>query len=335
MPSSSFEISPRSIKILSVLAASSVFVAILLMQTSAHPTAPPALRKPPAVRAANLLAQVAAEPVAPQTFEQVTPQQAQLVNAAVPFSTLPNPAAAPFTLRDASPTDRARALTCLTLAVYYEAASESAQGEAAVAQVVLNRMRNPIFPKSVCGVVLQGSSLPTGCQFTFTCDGSLARRPSEAGWKRASQIAERALNGYVEKDVGEATHYHTTWVVPYWQTSVVKLTQIGAHIFYRWKGGLGLPGAFATRYAGGEIAPPTLKDFDTGFGGGEDVTANVQVQVAAIAPAAAPAPVVKDPAIVRLADASVAPAFTPPPALKAQPSSYFGGGGDGGQRLPW
>jgi spore germination cell wall hydrolase CwlJ-like protein len=194
-------------------------------------------------------------PVAPQTFEQLAPERALAINASVPFSSLPNPAASPFKIGGANAADHARALTCLTMAVYYEAASQSDEGQAAVAQVVLNRLRNPLFPKTVCGVVFQGSTLPTGCQFTFTCDGSLNRRPSASGWKRAGQIAERALGGYVQKDVGEATHYHTMWVVPYWQATVVKVAQIGAHIFYRWPGDLGRPGAFRAEYAGAEPLP--------------------------------------------------------------------------------
>jgi len=193
--------------------------------------------------------------VAPQAYRQLTPQQAQAVNVSIPFSKLPNPAAQAFRIDASDVADRARALDCLTAAVYYEAASESDDGEAAVAQVVLNRLRHPIFPKTVCGVVFQGSELPTGCQFTFTCDGSLGRRPSADGWKRAQKVAARALDGYVMKQVGEATHYHTQWVVPYWQPTVTKLTQIGAHIFYRWSGGMGSPAAFHGQYAGFE-APP-------------------------------------------------------------------------------
>jgi predicted Zn finger-like uncharacterized protein len=196
----------------------------------------------------------------PASFRALTPAQAVLVNASVPFSQLPNPGALPFSLRGADSGDHAKALDCLTMAVYYEAASESADGQAAVAQVVLNRLRNPVFPHSVCGVVFQGSNLPTGCQFTFACDGSLNHRPSPGAWKRASQIAERALDGYVMKQVGEATHYHTQWVVPYWQPTVVKLTQIGAHIFYRWAGEMGSPGAFRVQYAGLELAPSQTND---------------------------------------------------------------------------
>jgi len=200
--------------------------------------------------------------VTPQVFENLTPQQAVLQNAKNPISTLPNPAAAPFILPDVSSTDRARAVTCLAMAVYYEAGNQGPDGEAAVAQVVLNRMRNPPYPKTVCGVVFQGSTLPTGCQFTFTCDGSLHRRPSDAGWRDATYVAQRALNGYVQKDVGDATHYHTIWVVPYWETTVLKVAQIGAHVFYRWNGALGQPLAFHGQYAANELEPPLPAGLD-------------------------------------------------------------------------
>ena len=182
-------------------------------------------------------------------LRQVSADQAVRLNAALPFSSLPNPAAAPFVLR-AGAAGAAQALTCLTAAVYFEAASESEAGQAAVAQVVLNRVRHPTFPKSVCGVVFQGAGQRTGCQFTFTCDGSLARRPDAAGWARARRVAARALEGHVMAAVGEATHYHAEWVFPAWGPQLVKLTRIGAHIFYRWNGAAGRPGAFTSVYAG-------------------------------------------------------------------------------------
>jgi len=81
--------------------------------------------------------------------------------------------------------DQMRALTCLTQAVYYEAASEPDGGQRAVAQVVLNRVAHPAYPKTVCGVVYQGSERSTGCQFTFTCDGALARMPNRMPKQRA------------------------------------------------------------------------------------------------------------------------------------------------------
>lgn len=151
--------------------------------------------------------------------------------------------------------DKARALECLATAVYYEAASESIGGQKAVAQVVLNRVMHPTYPSSVCGVVYQGSERTTGCQFSFTCDGSLRRKPSTGGWATAMRVAREALSGDVYAPVGYATHYHTTWVNPYWAPSLDFLGTIGAHRFYRWKGAAGKPGAFSTAYVGGEPLP--------------------------------------------------------------------------------
>lgn len=148
--------------------------------------------------------------------------------------------------------DKARALHCLASAVYYEAASEAIGGQRAVAQVVLNRVAHPSYPNSVCGVVFQGSERATGCQFTFTCDGSLARRPMKAAWERALTVARQALDGEVYEPVGLATHYHTIWVDPYWAPSLEPIGTLGAHRFYRWPGQAGRPAAFSATYRGGE-----------------------------------------------------------------------------------
>jgi len=149
----------------------------------------------------------------------------------------------------------ARAAECLAQAVWYEAASESEAGQRAVAQVVLNRVAHPSWPASVCGVVYQGSQRKTGCQFTFTCDGSLARRPSGASWARAQRVADAALSGSVYAPVGHATHYHTLWVNPYWAGTLDHVGTIGAHRFYRLRGGAGDKAAFSMAYAGLEGAP--------------------------------------------------------------------------------
>ena len=121
---------------------------------------------------------------------------------------------------------------CLTAAIYYEARSESEEGQRAVAQVVLNRVRHPAYPNSVCGVVFQGSQRSSGCQFSFTCDGSLAHRPRLVAWARASQIASDALAGRGYAPVGDATHYHTKAVLPYWSHAFRRLGAVGDHIFY-------------------------------------------------------------------------------------------------------
>jgi hypothetical protein len=102
-------------------------------------------------------------------------------------------------------------------------------------------------------VVYEGSALPIGCQFSFTCDGSLARPPIEPYWSRAKEVAEAALDGFVATDIGPATHYHADYVFPRWGPQMVKIVQLGAHIFYRFPGPIGDPGVLSGRYAGGEL----------------------------------------------------------------------------------
>jgi len=165
------------------------------------------------------------------------------------------PAAQPYVFRGATATDTARAHYCLTAALYYEAASESDDGMRGVAQVVLNRTRHPSFPGSVCGVVFQGSQRAIVCQFTFACDGAMARAPNRATWSRASRIAAEALAGRVFPAVGLATHYHTQAVWPSWGKSLVMTNIVGAHIFHRWRGRWGMPAAFSRPYSGREPQP--------------------------------------------------------------------------------
>ncbi|MFD1036457.1 cell wall hydrolase [Sphingomonas hankookensis] len=194
-------------------------------------------------------------PVEPAEFRNLPPEEARAFNATVPFVTGPNPAARPFRfVGDAD--NRARATDCLAAAVLYEA-GDDAKGQRAVAQVVLNRVRHPAFPGTVCGVVFQGSERRTGCQFTFTCDGALARAYPEPFWERARKIAAATLAGSVYAPVGYATHYHTDWVVPYWQSSLSKIAAVDTHLFFRWAGWWGTPGAF--RQGSGAPEPRILQ----------------------------------------------------------------------------
>jgi spore germination cell wall hydrolase CwlJ-like protein len=163
-------------------------------------------------------------------------------------------AARPFILK-AGTVDHARALKCLTDAIYYEAANEPDAGQRAVAQVILNRMRHPTYPNTVCGVIYQGSERATGCQFSYSCDGSMARVPARPTWLRAQRVAIQALAGYVYAPVGMATHYHATYVYPYWAPSLNFIGTIGAHRFYSWKGSAGRPSAFFRSHAGREPFP--------------------------------------------------------------------------------
>lgn len=147
---------------------------------------------------------------------------------------------------------QSRAQSCLAQAIWYEAASESEAGQRAVAQVVLNRVKHPSWPNSVCGVVYQGANRSTGCQFTFTCDGSLRRNASGRSWDQAKAIADQALSGSVYEPIGYATHYHTLWVNPYWASRLDHVGTIGAHRFYRNRGAGGRSDAFNHSYAGAE-----------------------------------------------------------------------------------
>ncbi len=196
-------------------------------------------RTPPRVVPATVV-----PPVEAVEFVDLAPDDARTFNAGVPFVTGPNPAARRFVLRDAAE-DAARATDCLATAVLYEAGNDPA-GQKAVAQVVLNRARHPAFPKTICGVVFEGQERRTGCQFSFTCDGALTRwTPPPALWTKARAVAEAALKGAVYRPVGYATHYHTDWVVPYWQSSLDKIAAVHSHLFFRWSGWWGTPPAFA------------------------------------------------------------------------------------------
>ncbi|WP_395393856.1 cell wall hydrolase [Novosphingobium sp. BL-8A] len=182
-------------------------------------------------------------------------EAAQRINASIPFASTPERPAAPFRFAG-SPEDRLRAIDCIASAAYYEAGGDL-DGQRAVVQVVLNRMRHPAFPASACGVVFQGAERQTGCQFTFTCDGAMARRPIPWLFDKSRAIAAKALDGAVFAPVGHATHYHTDWVAPPWSGSLDKIARVGPHLFFRWRGGWGSPAAFHQRIDPGEpmIAP--------------------------------------------------------------------------------
>ena len=186
------------------------------------------------------------EPMALE-FDPITEVEAIAANAAIPFSTAPVEIAGGVNLLSASfgEASKQSALECMTAAIYHEAGFEPVQGRRAVAQVVLNRVKHPAFPNSVCDVVYQGSERRTGCQFTFTCDGSLARRPPLGAWEAAKTIAREALSGGVEPSVGMSTHYHANYVLPYWAHSLDKVVVVGSHIFYKWKGTYGRRVAFS------------------------------------------------------------------------------------------
>lgn len=139
-----------------------------------------------------------------------------------------------FTLDDLGPFKGVdKQLDCLARAVYYEARSEDTVGQMAVAEVVMNRVRDPRFPKTICDVVFQGQYRNTGCQFTFTCDGSVRQKPYGGAWDRAKDIALHVMLGLNKPVTNKATHYHTDYVNPYWAPGLVETATIGTHIFYR------------------------------------------------------------------------------------------------------
>jgi spore germination cell wall hydrolase CwlJ-like protein len=190
-------------------------------------------------------------PGSPLDAEDLSPDQARLSNLAVPVVAGPLAPADAFRFTG-SEQDRLRARTCLAAAILYEAGDDRT-GEQAVAQVVLNRLRHRLYPKTICGVVFQGSGLPTGCQFTFTCDGSLDRMRGADAWKRAFAVADEAMTGAIFRPVGTATHYHADRIVPYWRDTLVKVAVVGPHIFYRMMGAAGLRAALSGAVVPGEV----------------------------------------------------------------------------------
>jgi hypothetical protein len=213
---------------------------------------------------------VAAEPlpvVQPLQVPDLPADRARAINAAVSFVAGPMYAPFPFVSRLAG-IDRTRATDCLAAAMWYEAGADW-EGQRAVAQVVLNRVRHPAFPHTVCGVVFQGSERATGCQFSFTCDKSMQRRPDQGIWERTRLQAQAALNGSIYARVGFATHYHTDWVAPYWSGSLDKITAVRTHLFFRWKGGWGRPVAFVSRPAANEPVISIMAVLSSAHGAGE------------------------------------------------------------------
>jgi len=174
-----------------------------------------------------------------------------------------------------------RELECLTQAVYYEARGESPKGQFAVAQVVMNRVKHPAFPKTVCGVVFQGAGRRTGCQFSFACDGSMRGSGREASaWKRARKVAARALAGAAIADVGTATHFHTTGVAPAWGPQMRRVAQVGMHVFYK----------FNPRKAVQTASQPMLQPAVLTSTPAQPIEYRLMNTVTVISPAAEPAP---------------------------------------------
>ena len=227
----------------------------------------------------------------PLAVMPLAPEDARAANAAQAFIGPGFPAATPYRFAGDGAA-AARAADCLAAAMLYEA-GDSVDDQRPVAQVILNRVRHPAFPGSICGVVFQGAERRTGCQFTFTCDGALRRRYSAAAWERARGLAIDFMNGAVDPRVGLATHYHTDWVRPYWSSSLDKLAQIGTHIFFRWQGYWGTPRAFGRGSGAAEPLIGKLAALSPAHAGAPDAdiaaTTTAPLDEAAIAAASAAA----------------------------------------------
>ncbi|OXS99579.1 hypothetical protein B7H23_15745 [Notoacmeibacter marinus] len=127
---------------------------------------------------------------------------------------------------------------CLAIGIYFEARGEPQEGQAAVAQVILNRVRNPTFPDTICGVVYQNKNWRNRCQFSFACDGKRDKVRSSKSWSTAKDVARKVTYGEIWLPrVGSSTHYHATYVKPRWARHMDRLQKIGRHIFYRTKNG--------------------------------------------------------------------------------------------------
>jgi len=219
--------------------------------------------------------------------------------------------------------DSARDLECLTQAVYYEARGESPQGQAAVAQVVMNRVRHPAFPKTVCGVVFQGASAGRGCQFSFACDGSMDDRREPGAWRRAEAVAAHALAGAVMAQVGKATHFHAVDMGAPWSQDMIRVAQVGMHVFYRF--GHVSPAVIQASADGVQtaqspsVAAPAAQPVLASLAPSSPVTAADQAHVAAPpAPAAAASPAAKAQAAPA---ASLQPTAGPAPLKASSPTA--------------
>ena len=229
---------------------------LALAGTLPGPAASPASVAP--VETAEPMPDLPASPEDTVVLSELTATDARARNAAVEFAAVGPGTPSPFRF-DGSAADRLRARDCLALAGMAEAGGGDGD-QRAVMQVILNRVRHPAFARTVCGVVFEGAQRPTGCQFSFTCDGSLARRYSDAAWRAARDRAEQMLGGATHAPVGNATHFHADYVYPWWSDQLDKVAQVGPHIFFRWRGFWGSRSALSARYAGGEPDPLRLRE---------------------------------------------------------------------------
>ena len=234
------------------------FLLLAIFGTTDRADTPPAEKRGSAASPAIAVADLPAAADDTVVLSELTADDARARNAAAGFAAVGPGTASPFSF-DGSEADRARARDCLALAGMAEAGNGD-DDQRAVMQVILNRVRHPAFAKTVCGVVFEGSQRPTGCQFSFTCDGSLARAYSKAAWRNARARADDMLGGATHAAVGNATHFHADYVYPWWSDRLDKGAQVGTHIFFRWRGFWGRRTALSARYGGDEPDPLRLRE---------------------------------------------------------------------------
>jgi spore germination cell wall hydrolase CwlJ-like protein len=163
-----------------------------------------------------------------------TPSEDEYPKTVTVYLPLPKPPMSPAQLLDLHDTEYDKAQKCLAQAIYFESRAEPVRGQQAVAQVVLNRVFSPYYPKDVCSVVYQNAHRHLSCQFTFACDGKPEAINERGAWARANRIARQALDAKVWlPEVAKATHYHATYVRPNWISDMKMLVKTGVHIFYR------------------------------------------------------------------------------------------------------
>jgi spore germination cell wall hydrolase CwlJ-like protein len=271
--------------------------AVYLASDGVHPSVATAKPTPPAKPVV-----VAAAPAAVQQLAvQAVAPTALKAGLRPAIATTP---ARPFQLAGGVQSS-SRDVDCLTAAVYYEARGESAAGQAAVAQVVLNRVRHPAFPNTVCGVVYQGVHSAGGCQFSFACDGDIGRPREIGAWRRAQGVAMHALAGGVMAAVGDATHFHSISAGYGVGRGMTRVARIGLQVFYKFSGYEGAASRFSTapQRSSADDASPARAE---GRASGRYLLASAPAEPAAApVPAAAPAPAAAPPAVAKAAAPSL------------------------------
>ncbi len=197
----------------------------------------------PPVRLASLNAGVMPMPPVQPEATTVSLPPLNMVPLPTPAPGVPPPSPAQRLNLDAK--EYAKAERCLANAIYWEARSEPVRGQMAVAQVVMNRVFSPFYPKDVCSVVYQNAHRHLSCQFTFACDGKRKTITERGHWARANRIAKQTLDGQIYvQEVAKSTHYHAAYVNPIWNREMKKLVRFGLHSFYRpyaWGNGADMP----------------------------------------------------------------------------------------------